>query len=363
MQLPQPRQPQTAEPELFRVAPELRKRLPWISLGHFPTPVDDIDVPGVGPVLVKRDDCCAAGYAGNKVRKLEFLLAAARAAGARRLITAGAAGSHHALATAYHGRRLGFDVSLVLFPQPLTEHVREIVLLDHAVGAELRWAARMEAVPYAVWRARLAHRAERPWVIAPGGSCEIGTLGYVSAGLELAEQLRTGEVAQPSRIHVAAGTLGTAAGIAIGLAWAGIELPIIATRITSRLVTNQRVLETLIRRTTNRLRRAGARPADPAEAARLVELRHDQLGAGYGLATPQALAAQEQLAACGLRLDVTYTAKAAAGLLASVAAADHTDAPPLLWQTLSAIEPRELLRGRIEAELPEPFARYLTGVR
>jgi D-cysteine desulfhydrase len=358
MQFPQRRPHEPTDPELFRFAPELRERLPWVPLGRFPTPIDEITLPTAGRVLVKRDDSCAEGYAGNKVRKLEFLLAAARAAGATRLITAGALGSHHALATAYHGRRLGFDVSLVLFPQPLTDHVRQIVLLDHAAGAELRWARRMEAVPYALWRARLAHRAERAWIIAPGGSCEIGTLGYVSAGLELAEQLRAGACVRPSRIHVAAGTLGTAAGMAIGLAWAGLELPIVASRITSRLVTNQRALDSLIRGTTRVLRRAGAGPPDPSAATRLIELRHDQLGPGYGMATPQALAAQEQLAQCGLRLDVTYTAKAAAGLLAA-AGDDRTGAPPLLWHTLSAIEPRELLRERNEHALPEPFARYL----
>jgi D-cysteine desulfhydrase len=346
------------EPELFRRAPQLRESIPWLPLGRFPTPVDAIHLPGTGPVLVKRDDRCADGYAGNKVRKLEFLLAAARARGARRLITVGAAGSHHALATAYHGRRLGFAVSLVLFPQPLTAHVREILLLDHAMGAELCWARWMEAVPYAVWRARLAHRAQRPWVIAPGGSSEIGTLGYVSAALELAAQVEAGEAARPSRIHVAAGTLGTAAGIAIGLAWAGLELPVVATRITSRIVTNQRVLESLVRRTTTLLRRAGATPPDPAASLRLVELRHDQIGPGYGHATPQAEAALERLAALGLRLDVTYTAKAAAGLLAAAGAAG---APPLLWQTLSAIEPRELLAGVTEQDLPEPFARYIAG--
>jgi D-cysteine desulfhydrase len=355
---PRPEPTQAVEPELFRHAPVLRERLLWLSLGRFPTPVDEICVPGAGRVLVKRDDRCADGYAGNKVRKLEFLLAAARAAGARRLITAGAAGSHHALATAYHGRRLGFDVSLVLFPQPLTQHVRDMLLLDHAVGAELRWARRMEAVPYGVWRARLAHHAERPWSIAPGGSNEVGTLGYVSAALELAAQVGAGAVARPSSIHVAAGTLGTAAGIALGLAWAGLELPVVATRITSRIVTNQRVLESLVRRTTALLQRAGAVLPEPAAALRLVELRHDQIGPGYGHATPQAEAAQEQLARLGVRLDITYTAKAAASLLAT---ADAAAAPPLLWQTLSAIEPRELLHDVAAGDLPEPFARYLAG--
>ena len=346
------------EPALFRHAPQLRASIPWLAIGCFPTPVDQFDLPGFGPLLVKRDDVCAAGYAGNKIRKLEFLLAAARASGARRVITAGATGSHHALATAFHGARAGLPASLVLFPQPLTAHVRDILLMDQAVGAELRWTPRMEAVPYAIWRTRLAHRSERPYVIAPGGSSEVGTLGYVSAALELAVQLRDGAMPRPSRIHVAAGTLGTAAGIAIGLAWAGLELPVIATRITSRIVTNQRALEGLVRRTITLLRTSGAAPPDPADALRLLELRHDQVGRGYGRTTPLAEQAVVQFAQIGLQLDVTYTAKAAAGI---IAAADHDGGTPLFWQTLSAIEPRSLLALPSTAELPQPFADYAGG--
>src|SRR5690606_757705 len=116
-------------------------------------------------------------YGGNKVRKLEFLLAHARALGATRLVTAGATGSHHALATTVYGRQLGFDVTLCLFPQPLTDHVRRVLLLDHALGAELRWTPRMETIPLALFRARHAYRKERIFVVAPGGADPIGTLG------------------------------------------------------------------------------------------------------------------------------------------------------------------------------------------
>ncbi|HEX6309063.1 MAG TPA: pyridoxal-phosphate dependent enzyme [Longimicrobiales bacterium] len=344
---------------LFRRAPLLMSSVPRIPLGSFPTPVESLELDtdrGPRRLLVKRDDTGAEGYAGNKVRKLEFLLADARAQGASRLITAGAAGSHHAFATAYHGRRTGFDVTLVLFPQHITQHVRQMLLLDAAAGAELVWASRMEAVPYGIWRARVAHRREATCTIPPGGSNDIGTLGYVNGALELAEQIGSGSVARPSSIHVAAGTLGTVAGIAIGLAWAGLAIPVIATRITTRLITNERALAGLIRATLARLHAAGARDVpDVAAAAQLVELRHDQIGAGYGQATDAGTRATGLFAAAGLRLDATYTAKAAASLLA-----DDRSALPLFWHTLSAAEPAELL-ARPSRELPGPFARYLAG--
>src|SRR5690606_35113933 len=149
-------------------------------------------VPSGVRLLVKRDDLCARPYGGNKVRKLEFILAEAKRRGAERLITVGAVGSHHALATTVYGRAHGFRVTLVLFPQQMNEHVRRILLLDYALGAELRYTPRMETVPAAMLAARIAYRGERCRVVPPGGSDAFGTLGYVSAALELAEQIADG---------------------------------------------------------------------------------------------------------------------------------------------------------------------------
>ncbi|CAN5655026.1 D-cysteine desulfhydrase [soil metagenome] len=337
------------------------RTLPRTALGTFPTPVQSLvlaTAAGDCPILVKRDDLCADGYAGNKIRKLEFLLADAAERGSRRLSTAGAAGSHHAFATAYHGIAQGFDVSLVLFPQTRTSHVRTMLQLDRAAGAEMRWASRMEAVPYGLWRARLAHRRDRPCVIPPGGSNAVGTAGYVNAALELASQIEAGDVAAPSSIHVAAGTLGTVAGLAIGLAWAGLDVPIIATRITPLLVTNERSLAALVQATHELLTGVGAVLPTAADALRLVDLRHDHFGDSSGRATDAGNEATRIFANAGLQLDPTYTAKAAATLLCDIATGSG-GAQPLFWHTLSANEPTELLERDTLPPLPAPFARYL----
>lgn len=343
---------------LLERAPRLIQQVGHVPLGTYPTPLQPVEVAG-RRVLVKRDDLCAADYAGNKVRKLEFLLAEALNQGAGRIVTAGATGSHHAFATAWHGRRLGLQSTLVLFPQRLTPHVREMLLLMHATGAELRWVRRMEGVPFGLWRARLAHRATSPAAIPPGGSSAVGALGYVNAGLEVAAQMQAeGDVA--SAIHIAAGTLGTVAGLAIGLAWAGMPVPIQATRITSRLVTNERVLHGLVRDTLSLLQHSGARDLpDAGAAAALVQLRHDQIGTGYGHATPQAEQAEADFAAAGLHLDPTYTAKAAAALLHD--STQPAAGTPLFWHTLSAVTPAGLLDREAEllATLPAPFRDYL----
>jgi 1-aminocyclopropane-1-carboxylate deaminase/D-cysteine desulfhydrase-like pyridoxal-dependent ACC family enzyme len=354
-----------ADIPLYGRAPSLTTTAPRLALGHFPTVIDRIalDVDGAAvPVLVKRDDLCADGYAGNKVRKLEFLLAEAQARGATRLITAGAAGSHHAFATAYHGTRAGFDVSLVLFPQPLNHHVRGMLALDAAVGAELCWASRMETVPYGIWRARSRHRSEPTYVVPPGGSSDLGSFGYINGALELADQIAADTASRPSSVYVAAGTLGTVVGIAIGLAWAGVQLPVQAIRITTRLLTNERMLAQLARATLNRLRACGAADVpDLQDVLRLVTLRHDFIGRGYGRATKPGERATAIFAGSGLQLDPTYTAKAAAALLSDVAAAGADQPPPLFWHTLSAVEPSHLLEQPGATPVPAHFARYLDG--
>jgi len=343
-------------PLLFDHLPGLRERAPWISLLTGPTPVHQYHLGG-REVLVKRDDLTARPYGGNKVRKLEFLLAEAARSGAGRLVTAGAFGSHHALATAIYGRAQGFQVTCVLFPQPLTGHVRGVLRSIAAAGAELRFTRRLEGVPFALRRAKWGARSERACIIPPGGSSPAGALGYAEAALELDAQIRAGECPEPGSIHVAAGTLGTAAGLAVGLALAGRSIPIFATRITSLLVTNERALRGLVRGTLALLEPAGPALPPAERVLATVRLRHDQVGAGYGRETEAAQAAAAAWAAVGLQLDGTYTAKAAAALLADPPQAP----PPLFWHTLSAWQPEPGPEALAAAALPEPFRTILGG--
>ena len=347
-------------PELFRRFPALSDLVPWLPLGVFPTPLEPCEIERADGttcrVWVKREDRSSALYGGNKVRKLEFLLAEARRRGARRLITVGAAASHHAFATAAHGRANGFDCTLVLFPQPPTPHVEAMLRLDAAFGADIVWVPRMELVPAALLRARLAHWRAPAFSIAAGGSDTTGTLGWVSGGLELAGQLEAGEAPLPGRIHVAGGTLGTAAGLAVGLALAGCEVPIVATRITSRFITNERVLHRLIAGVSDVLQSAGVRVPPVNGIAARVEIRHDQIGRGYGHGTDASRHAREAFSAAGLRLETTYTAKACAALLER---ADE-DAPSLFIHSFSAVEPA---LPTAAAEPPPAVLSYLARSR
>jgi len=349
-----------AVPALFRRFPALAERLPWLQLARVPTPVERIGFERFGDGhWIKRDDLSGALYGGNKVRKLEWVLAEAKRQGAERLITLGAAGSHHALATTAYGRAHGFDVTLVLFPQPLTPHVRDVLLRHHALGAELRWSPRMELLPLVQRLARRAHRGQKGFLIAPGGSDPLGTLGYVSAAMELAEQVESGAMPEPETVHVAMGTMGTAAGLAIGFALTGLSTRIAAVRITSRLVTNAWALRRLVTRTLALLEGGGLELPTPDAVLARIEVRHGCIGRGYGHETTDGRRASELFAAAGAVLDPTYTAKAAVDFFDALER--RPSRPHLFWHTLSAVAPEPTAGASDAASLPEPFRRYLGG--
>jgi 1-aminocyclopropane-1-carboxylate deaminase/D-cysteine desulfhydrase-like pyridoxal-dependent ACC family enzyme len=84
------------EPALLEAHPTLRARLPRIPFVGAPTPVEPLPLPGLpaGALFVKRDERSCPLYGGNKPRKLEWVLGAARARGARRLVTTGGLGTN-----------------------------------------------------------------------------------------------------------------------------------------------------------------------------------------------------------------------------------------------------------------------------
>lgn len=328
-----------SENPLFRAYPSLEGRIPWVELGEWPTAVERVDGPDGfrGELWVKRDDRSSDRYGGNKVRKLEYLLADALEAGAERVITTGVEGSHHCLATAVHGRRVGLPTTLVVFPQPETEHSRAMAALNRAWADEVRWCSTFAIQPFAEAAVRWRRRAERPYVIPGGGSNALGALGYVGGALELAEQVRSGAVPRPDVITVAAGTLGTLAGIALGAAMTDLADRIVGVRIVPSTIGNTVVLGRLVEGAARRLTAAGVRVPDPRLVLDRVELVGDYLGKGYGHPTEWGATATEWFAPRGLALDPSYTAKTAAALLDGLVA--DPAAVHLYWHTLSGVHP------------------------
>lgn len=250
-------------------------------------------------------------FGGNKVRKLEHLLAEARLSGARSVVTVGGIGSSHVAATALYARQLGMSCAAVVFPQPVSPMVHTALGICGSLGVKLLPCPSRLLIPLYLERAR--RQQDAPYIIGPGGSSPLGTLGHVSAGLELGEQIKAGQLPQPDDIFITLGSGGTMAGLYLGLGLAGIQSRIMGVRVVERALCNRTYLRILIHRTRKLLRGHGLEVPLPPNP--LVVL-HDQFGGRYGRSTPaaaQAMALVEQLE--GLHLETTYTAKTMASLL------------------------------------------------
>jgi len=357
------------EVALFRAFPELAGRLPWQRLGDWPTAVEPLDLAGSGaPVWVKREDRSSRRYGGNKVRTLEAVLGRAAAQGAPRIWALGAYGSNHALATVTHAPTAGMDAGIAVFPQPATATARANLSAILATRPAVELMHSPLEVPLAMARLRRRHPAD--FVMAPGGATPAGTFGALSAGLELAEQIAAGALPAPRRIVVAAGSTCTAAGLLVGLHVAarlgigvgsGAPLPrITAVRVTPWPVTSATMILSLAWRSARLLESLVGAPArlrwDTLRST--LDVDGGQLGGGYGRVTARGWRALEAFrAAGGPPLDVVYSAKSAASLMAL---RERERGPLLYWATKSSA-PLGCADAADLAEAPVRLRHWLDG--
>jgi D-cysteine desulfhydrase len=298
----------TAIRALFDRLPRLADLVPFKALADgLPTPVERLD----DRLWVQREEHTSSTYGGNKVRKFEFLFPVAERRGGP-LVTAGGVGSHHVLAAAVHARRLGLDLDAVLYRQPATDDVaRTRAELDALENVHVTHVPSPYLMPAAL-AARLAALApRRPYLLWPGASTPLGTLGYVSAGLELARAFAAAGWPEPDVVVVPLGSGGTAVGTALGLALAGwTQAEVLAVRAADAVVTNRAVLGGLEAGTSALLALGGWRP----KPGRL-SIARQWFGSGYGQPTRAGDEAARVAADMGLDLEPTYTAKAFAAAL------------------------------------------------
>jgi len=173
-------------PALFHRYPHLRGCIPRIPIGNLPTPVHALNKMGCRNLWIKRDDLSSPVYAGNKVRKLAFILAHVQAKQKTHIITPGGIGTHHGLATTIFGNRLGMHTTLILFKQPITENVKQTLLLFTSYKARLIY--KRTFLNAMLWY-YLFGRVRYPgaYYLYPGGSNPVGTIGYVDAAFELTD--------------------------------------------------------------------------------------------------------------------------------------------------------------------------------
>lgn len=307
--------------------------MPVVELVSTPTPVEEMKrlAAALGPasprLFVKRDDLLSFACGGNKVRKIQTVIAEARSQGADALITCGGVQSNHARVTAAAGAALGMKVVLVVNgteqAQP-TANAR----LDRLFGAEIRHVSSRDARAPAMEQAAADLRAagHRPFVVPLGASTATGALGFARG---VAEVSASG--IKPDLILHSSSSGGTQAGLIAGCALLGLRSKVIGISADETSDSLSGIVSGLLDAIAERL---GAK-RETIDAGRAIDVDDSQIGGGYGVPTPASTEALELLARReGILLDPVYTAKAMAGVIARVrAGAFEPGQTVLFWHT------------------------------
>jgi 1-aminocyclopropane-1-carboxylate deaminase/D-cysteine desulfhydrase-like pyridoxal-dependent ACC family enzyme len=301
---------------------ELRRavaRLPRVSLGHFPTPLEPAprlsQAIGGPPVYVKRDDCTGLAFGGNKTRHNEFLLAHAMSLDADLLVWGAGVQSNNCRQTAAACARLGLDCHLVLTRAAHGDDVQGNLLLDQLLGATIQLVDVPIGPPLNEMIAAEAERFRKQgrkvyfWdneVVKPRAA-----LSYALCMAEIADQAQQLEI-EPSAIYVSsAGSTG--AGVALGKAALGWDL---SARIVAPIHWHYDHRQDLAATANRAAELAGLSVRLDASE---IESNESYLGPGYGIPSPEGLAAMELMARTeGVLLDPVYTGKALAALIDDV---------------------------------------------
>ncbi len=333
---------------------ELLDQFPIAHLAILPTPVTPLfsisERYGHPSLFMKQDNISGPEYGGNKIRKLEFLLGEALDQGRKSVITYGAAGSNHALATAICCRKLGLRAISILAPQQTNDHVRKNILMGYAAGAELHLCSHYTEFPEATHT--VSARCEQedgcaPYIIPAGGTNATGALGFVNAAYELAEQI------VPDVIYIPMGTGGTHAGLLTGLRLAGLPTRVEAVRVTHPQFKQERHILQLCEELCSRIGvEAVVKDSD-------IIIRDEFFGANYGIPTPEAEAAVALFSAEeSIYLETTYTGKTAAALLHDLRGGGLDDQVVLYWNTLNSRDFSSEISNIDYHALPTPFHPY-----
>lgn len=270
-------------------------------------------------LFVKREDLTQTAGGGNKIRKLEYLFADARAKGADVVVTAGALQSNHVRQTAGGAALLGFECIGVLFATVPNTSVPYTtsgnVLLDGLFGADIRLQpgdAKGGEVLDSIIK-EVSDTGRMPYIIPVGGSNAIGCLGYVRVVRELKQQAEELGI-RLDHLAVANGSTGTHAGLV-----AGTHLFMPETNVYGIGVLNPDA-DKVCHNTASLARATAALASSEEEPAALtaesIKLVSGFMGDGYGIPTPEMVAAVRIVARTeGLLLDPVYSGKAMAGLI------------------------------------------------
>jgi len=303
---------------------------PRLRLGTYPTPVRAVALDAGRSFWVKEDGYSSDVYGGNKLRKLEYLLADTLRRGRTRLVVQGDIRSHTTVACALHARRQGMGVIAVVYAHGKRVRGLRTDPRLHDCGARV---IRTPGFLTMLLVARVLSCRKGTDLVPFGCSQPITTLGHVRAVAELCEQIRAGELPVPDLLFVAHASGGTVAGLLIGLALADLPCRVVAVQTVEKAVSGRGRIERLVKATLALLPPSGALFSSTMD--RLKKLEPSYIGGGYFSSSGRALQAISRASSAGLRLEPAFTGKAMAAMLDAMA--EDPNKQYLFWNTNDAV--------------------------
>jgi 1-aminocyclopropane-1-carboxylate deaminase/D-cysteine desulfhydrase-like pyridoxal-dependent ACC family enzyme len=365
-----------SKPLLFEVFPNLEGKVPWIQiLTGTPTKVEQLtelekslDLARV-KVYIKRDDKDHHIYGGNKLRKFEFIFGEIMKRKKKGVITYGGIGTNHGVACAIIAKELGLKCHLFLSSQPLTWHVQRSLLLYDYFGAKLHFTKMFELGLLKGLIFRLFH--PKYYLMSIGGSpllgigSPLGSIGFVNAIFELKKQIDQGILEEPDIIFVAAGSTGTAAGLAAGCKIIGLKTKIYFVNVSRDIVVSPKVLISTANKAITYLRKRDKSIPDVSVTEEDFKMIKGYLGSEYGIKTIRSQKAVDLIEELegkhrSFKLETTYTGKTAAAMIDYLKTKDAQQKVVLFWDTYNSNDLDLYLR---ETEfnykkLPKKFHKY-----
>lgn len=300
------------------------KKYKRISLSFFPTPLEylkNLSKKYKGPnIFIKRDDYGSLAFGGNKIRKLEFILADAISNDSEVIITIGGIQSNWVRQTVSAARKIGLDI-IVLLEGNEPKQYQGNILLDKIMRAKLKFIGKISQEdedkeirgngPFTNKIAKEEIKKGRKPFIAPlGGSVPLGNLGYINAVQELYLQCKEKGI-KPDKIILATGSGGTQAGVELGIKLLKLETKVIGMSISRHIREKSEEIAKLCNETLNYLSINSI-----TFNQKQININYDYVGKGYAIPTKEGIDAIYEIASNeGIILDPVYTGKAMAGLL------------------------------------------------
>ena len=315
------------------------ENMPRTSLGRLPTPLEKVsnlsEKIGVPHLYFKRDDLIGIGYGGNKVRKLEFLLAEAVSKGADTIITTGGVQSNFTRETTACAAKLGLKTILVLIGEEPEEY-RGNLLLEKLMGADIHFVT-AEGLDDGVLKAgelmeslssEQKAKGHTSYILPVGGSTPLGCIGFAHAFLELDEQAKDLGISV-DYVFVATGSGGTQAGLIVGKEIVQSPAEIVGIRVGKMFEPFTKMIADKATETAQVL--GLKRTFDAEEVIAYI----DFVGKGYDIPTKEANHAIQVVAQTeAIFLDPVYTGKAMAGLRGLVERGEISrDDTVVFWHT------------------------------